>query len=111
MTEILLAYVYVMSSQIPSESQSLEPISSMKFSADGKFMVAVLAGRVHLLDAFNGNMQHTFFTGSAKGGPALEATFSPDGCYLLSGGGAQNRIASLDPEVTSLRLLMVKEQF
>ncbi|KAK9916201.1 hypothetical protein WJX75_010004 [Coccomyxa subellipsoidea] len=70
---------------IPSESQSLEPISSMKFSADGKFMVAVLAGRVHLLDAFNGNMQHTFFTGSAKGGPALEATFSPDGCYLLSG--------------------------
>lgn len=71
--------------QVPSESQSLEPISSIAFSGDGKLMVAVLAGRIHLLDAFNGTFLHTFLNGPPNFVPAMEATFSPDSQYLLSG--------------------------
>ncbi len=72
--------------QVPSESQSLEPISSIAFSGDGKLMVAVLAGRIHLVDAFNGTLLHTFLNGPPNFVPAMEATFSPDSQYLLSGG-------------------------
>ncbi|EIE25790.1 histone H3 methyltransferase complex and RNA cleavage factor II complex, subunit SWD2 [Coccomyxa subellipsoidea C-169] len=72
----------------------LESILSIKFSADGKLLAAVMDGRIHLLDAFNGNLLQTFYTGSAKGGPALEATFSPDSKYLLSGAGADRSIAA-----------------
>ncbi len=78
----------VAAAQIPSETQCLESILSIKFSADGKLLAAVMDGRIHLLDAFNGNLLQTFYTGSAKGGPAMEATFSPDSKYLLSGAGA-----------------------
>ncbi|BDA44001.1 WD repeat-containing protein 82 [Coccomyxa sp. Obi] len=70
---------------VASESQSLEPISSIAFSADGKLMVAVLAGRIHLVDAFNGTLLHTFLNGPPNFVPAMEATFSPDSQYLLSG--------------------------
>ena len=82
----------MVSLQIPDEAQSLEPISSIKFNADGKKMVAVLDGRIHYVDSFSGEKEHTFVTGKTKGGPAMEATFSPDGCYLLSGGGRSDPI-------------------
>jgi len=73
--------------QIAAEAQCQEPISSVRFSADGKWMAVALEGRIHLLDAFNGAVLHTFATGArGYGGPAMEPTFSPDSRYLLSGG-------------------------
>lgn len=42
--------------------------------------------QVHVLDAFNGNKVHRFVTGTAEGGGSLEACFSPDSQYVLSGG-------------------------
>ena len=71
--------------QIHEEAQSLAPISSIKFSCDGKLMIAVMEGRIYLLDAFNGAVLYKFLNGMSYAGPALEATLSPDSKYLLSG--------------------------
>lgn len=71
--------------QVDEEAQNPRPISSVKFSFDGAVMAVVLEGRIYLLDAFQGNLMGKFHTGSAVNSPAMEATFSPDSRYLLSG--------------------------
>lgn len=63
----------------------LAPIASVKFSGDGKHLVAVLEGRLYLLDAFSGATLWRWQNGVSYAGPAVEATFSPDSRYLLSG--------------------------
>ncbi|XP_065668810.1 WD repeat-containing protein 82 isoform X2 [Hydra vulgaris] len=63
-------------------------LTAIKFSNDGKkFIVPTTNGSVYLLDAFQGNLLHTF-SGLSQGSTAstyLEASFSPDSQYVLSG--------------------------
>ena len=63
----------------------LAPIASVKFSGDGRHLAAVLEGRLYLLDAFSGQTLWRWQNGVSYAGPAVEATFSPDSRYLLSG--------------------------
>ncbi|XP_057312540.1 WD repeat-containing protein 82-like [Hydractinia symbiolongicarpus] len=72
---------------LPQSETGVE-LSGIKFSNDGKkFIVPTTKGEVHLLDAFQGNLLHTF-TGLAPGKNGdiyLEASFTPDSQYVLSG--------------------------
>lgn len=61
------------------------PFSHIQFSADGKLMLCVAEGRIHQLDAFNGTLLHTYNTGVPQGSRGLDAIFSPDSNYILSG--------------------------
>jgi len=71
---------------LPKCPQDVE-LTGIKFSNDGKkFLVCTTHGHIHLLDAFQGNLLHTF-TGVATGvkNAFLEASFTPDSQYILSG--------------------------
>ncbi|KAJ9533442.1 hypothetical protein QJQ45_026480 [Haematococcus lacustris] len=70
---------------ITEEANSPLAISDLRFSNDGKLMLAVSEGKVYVLDAFNGSVLCRCPTGSTEGAPPLEAAFSPDNQYLLSG--------------------------
>ena len=72
--------------QIDQELDNPASISSVTFSNDGKLMAVSLEGRVYLLDALEGHVKARFDNGlSLTAGPALEASFSPDSRYLISG--------------------------
>jgi len=63
-------------------------LTGIKFSNDGKkFIVPTTEGTVHLLDAFQGNLLHSFvgLSGNSKSPAFLETCFSPDSQYVLSG--------------------------
>lgn len=60
--------------------------SSMKFSLDGKLMLlSTTQGRVLLLDAFDGKLMQTFTGHDNTNQLPLEACFSPDADFVLSG--------------------------
>lgn len=68
--------------------------SSVRFSADGKLMLATVPNRVYVLDAFEGKTLYALRTGEGPpgaeggGGPgaaAHGADFSPDGRYVVAG--------------------------
>ena len=71
--------------QVREEVNSPAPFAQLRFSADGKLLMAVAEGRISLLDAYNGSHVARFATGVPEGGSALEASFSPDGQYVVSG--------------------------
>lgn len=68
-----------------TEANKASAFSSITFSPSGKLMAAVAEGRIYLLDAFNGDMLHTFFNGVPDGGTPMQVCFSPDSQYLLTG--------------------------
>lgn len=71
---------------IPQTDSGIK-LTGIKFSNDGKkFIVSTTTGSVHLLDAFQGSLLHTF-SGLSNGVPnmQLKASFSPDSQYVLSG--------------------------
>lgn len=60
--------------------------SYVKFSHDGKFMLlSTTQGRVALLDAFSGDLMQTYSGHANEHGIPLEACFSPDAKYVISG--------------------------
>ena len=72
--------------QIDQELHNETPVSGITFSNDGKLMAVSLEGRMYLLDALEGIVKARFDNGlSTSSGPALEASFSPDSRYLISG--------------------------
>lgn len=82
--------------QIDQELSNPASISSVTLSNDGKLMAVSLEGRVYLLDALEGHVQARFDNGlSLTAGPALEASFSPDSRYLISGKAPQDSPAGL----------------
>ncbi|CAM6097506.1 unnamed protein product [Calypogeia fissa] len=69
-------------------------VSGMKFSNDGKLMLlSTTSNRVYVLDAYSGNQLHCFRRDPSPDGHPLEASFSPDGQFALSGSGDGNLYA------------------
>lgn len=63
-------------------------VSGMKFSNDGKLLLlSTTSSHVYLLDAFSGVKLHEFILEPDPDGGTLEASFSPDGQFVLSGSG------------------------
>ncbi|KAI0500153.1 protein ANTHESIS POMOTING FACTOR 1 isoform X1 [Dendrobium catenatum] len=60
----------------------------LKFSSDGRLMLlTTMDGHIHILDSFRGNLLSTYNVKSVSSHATLEASFSPDGMYILSGSG------------------------
>ena len=72
--------------QVTDEANSSVAFSDVKFSYDGKYMLAVVEGKVYVLDAYNGNVLQRFSNGAPEGcSPVPEAAFSMDSQFVLSG--------------------------
>jgi hypothetical protein len=63
----------------------MAPISSMKFSSNQQHLLVVVEGHIFVMDTFDGREVVTWKTGMKPGAPAMEAAFSADGLYALSG--------------------------
>lgn len=64
---------------IKDESSTQLPLAFIKFSNDGKYILAVVEGRIYVIDAFTSSVVQKLGSGVPEGGTALEACFSPDG--------------------------------
>ncbi|KAI5062315.1 hypothetical protein GOP47_0022854 [Adiantum capillus-veneris] len=64
-----------------------QEIRGMKFSNDGKLLLLSTSSQIFVLDAFEGVKLHEYFVEPDPDGAAIEACFSPDGQYILSGSG------------------------
>lgn len=63
-------------------------VSGMKFSNDGKMMLlSTTSSDVYVLDAYSGKKLHGFTLEANPEGGVLEASFSPDGQFVISGSG------------------------
>ncbi|XP_051117546.1 protein ANTHESIS POMOTING FACTOR 1 [Andrographis paniculata] len=77
-------------------------VSDIKFTNDGKSMLLTTAkNHVYVLDAYNGDKKCGFHLDSSQNA-TIEATFTPDGQYVLSGSGDGNihawNISSMPPK-------------
>lgn len=70
---------------VQDEKDSNALFALVKFSLDGKRLLAVVESRIYVLDSFNGHVFCKISTGVPDGGQALEATLTPDGEYIISG--------------------------
>ncbi|KAI7756776.1 hypothetical protein M8C21_014447, partial [Ambrosia artemisiifolia] len=60
----------------------------VKFSNDGRLMLLTTKdGRVHVLDSFRGTLLGTYNVKPVSSNSTLEASFSPDGMFVISGSG------------------------
>jgi COMPASS component SWD2 len=58
----------------------------MKFSNDGKLMLlSTIKGHVYVMDAYNGRKMQGFTLEPNPDGGTLEASFSPDAQFVISG--------------------------
>ena len=71
--------------QVPEEANSPASFASLKFSPNGKILVGVVGGKIYQLDAYHGHLQQRHSSGIHEGMRPLEACFSPDNNFLLSG--------------------------
>ncbi|KAL4187593.1 hypothetical protein AMTRI_Chr09g39770 [Amborella trichopoda] len=61
---------------------------TIKFSGDGRLMLFTTAdGNIHVLDSFRGKIISSYSVKPVTGSGTLEASFSPDGMYVVSGSG------------------------
>ncbi|KAK2974575.1 hypothetical protein RJ640_016916 [Escallonia rubra] len=60
----------------------------VKFSSDGRLMLlTTMDGHIHVLDSFRGTLLSTFNVKPVSSASTLEASFSPEGLYVISGSG------------------------
>lgn len=60
----------------------------VKFCNDGrKMLLTTMGGHIHVLDSFRGTMISTFTVKPVSSNATLEASFSPDGAFVVSGSG------------------------
>jgi COMPASS component SWD2 len=60
--------------------------TGLKFSPDGKHMLlSTTSNAVFLVDAFSGDLKQTYTSFSNSANMSIEASFSPDGQFVLSG--------------------------
>lgn len=64
---------------------SVSPISHLKFSANAQHLMAVVQGKIFIMDTFDGREVLSWSTGVEEGGTVPEASFSADGLYAISG--------------------------
>eukprot|EP00887_Chlorella_sp_A99_P001630 scaffold8.g1630.t1 len=70
---------------VEDERNSAAVFAVLRFSLDGSSLLAVVEGRVYVLDSFQGAQLVKVSTGVQEGGTALEAALTADGQFLLSG--------------------------
>lgn len=62
--------------------------NSVKFSSDGRMLLLTSSdGRINVLDSFHGTLLSTFNVKPASSHSTLEASFSPEGTFVISGSG------------------------
>ncbi|CAA7399647.1 unnamed protein product [Spirodela intermedia] len=62
--------------------------NEVKFSSDGRLiLLTTSAGQIHVLDSFRGITISTYNVKPVSGNGTLEASFSPDGKFIVSGSG------------------------
>jgi COMPASS component SWD2 len=61
------------------------PLACLKFSVVQNHLLAVVENRAFLMDTFDGHEIACWDNGAPPGAPPLEASFSADGRYILSG--------------------------
>ena len=71
--------------QVQEEVNAAQSFADIKFSNDGKLILAVVEGKVFVIDAFNGEVVRRFPNGASEGGVPMEATISADNKYILQG--------------------------
>ncbi|OVA04907.1 WD40 repeat [Macleaya cordata] len=60
----------------------------VKFSNDGtRMLLTTMDGKIHVLDSFRGTLLSTYNVKPVSSNSTLEASFSPDGMYVVSGSG------------------------
>ncbi|KAL3527206.1 hypothetical protein ACH5RR_011862 [Cinchona calisaya] len=63
----------------------------VKFSNDGRLMLLTTSdGLIHVLDSFCGTLLSTYNVKPVLSGSTLEASFSPEGMFVISGSGDGN---------------------
>lgn len=70
---------------LPEEANCPVSFTHVRFSPDGKLLLAVAESRIYLLDAYDGTVRQRMSNGTPEGGTPFEASFSPDGQYVTSG--------------------------
>ncbi|OMO57055.1 hypothetical protein CCACVL1_26037 [Corchorus capsularis] len=60
----------------------------VKFSNDGRLMLlTTMSGHIHVLDSFRGTLLSTYSVKPVSSNSTLEASFSPEGMFVISGSG------------------------
>jgi COMPASS component SWD2 len=70
---------------VEDERRGAALFALIRFSLDGRRLLAVAEGRVYVLDAFEGRTLAKLRTGVPDGGQAVEACLTADGRHVLSG--------------------------
>ncbi|CAI9110923.1 OLC1v1011033C1 [Oldenlandia corymbosa var. corymbosa] len=74
--------------EIFSVGGDMSDANVVKFSNDGRLMLLTTSdGYIHVLDSFRGTLLSTYKVKSASSVSTLEAAFSPDGMFVISGCG------------------------
>ncbi|XP_047317824.1 protein ANTHESIS POMOTING FACTOR 1 [Impatiens glandulifera] len=74
--------------EIFSVGGDISDANVVKFSNDGRLMLLTTSeGNIHVLDSFRGTLLSTFSVKPVFNDSTLEASFSPDGTFVISGSG------------------------
>jgi len=74
--------------EIFSVGGDISEANVVKFSNDGRLiLLTTMNGHIHVLDSFRGTLLSTYIVKPVSTNSTLEASFSPDGTYIVSGSG------------------------
>ncbi|KAM1062635.1 hypothetical protein ACFX2A_027508 [Malus domestica] len=74
--------------EIFSVGGDMSDANVIKFSNDGRLMLlTTTGGHIHVLDSFRGTLLSTYNVKPVSSNSTLEASFSPEGMFVISGSG------------------------